>query len=299
MKALCIGDLALDVVALLRTEITYGSDTQAHISTHGGGTGGNVATWLGSKKVPVFLVTRVGKDTAGDALIRELDAFGVEHNAEAIEGIHTGVVISLVDSNGERTMFPDSGANAGLSLKDLPPLTGISVAYISGYSFLNPTSRPGVIEMAKEINRHSIPIIFDPASIGSMNFRGKEGLDEILKLTDVMILNRSEAEFLSGTTGAESALTALLNKVPCVVIKTGADGAIAQTRITHTEGGDVVSIPAHPADVKDTTGAGDAFAAGFIASWMKSRDLSTALTNATQYAAECVAIIGARPHVAP
>ena len=165
-----------------------------------------------------------------DALIRELDSFGVEHNAETIEGIHTGVVISLVDSKGERTMFPDSGANAGLSLKDLPSLTGISVAYISGYSFLNPTSRPGVIEMAKEISKHSIPIIFDPASIGSMNFRGKEGLDEILKLTDVMILNRSEAEFLSGATSAESALTALLNKVPCVVIKTGADGAIAQTR---------------------------------------------------------------------
>ena len=205
MKALCIGDLALDVVALLRTEITYGSDTQAHISTHGGGTGGNVATWLGSKKVPVFLVTRVGKDTAGDALIRELDSFGVEHNAEAIEGIHTGVVISLVDGNGERTMFPDSGANAGLSLKDLPSLAEISVAYISGYSFLNPTSRPGVIEMAKVINKHAIPIIFDPASIGSMNFRGKEGLDEILQLTDVMILNRSEAEFLSGVTGVDRA----------------------------------------------------------------------------------------------
>ena len=294
MKALCIGDLALDVVALLRTEITYGSDTQAHISTHGGGTGGNVATWLGSKKVPVFLVTRVGKDTAGDALIRELDSFGVEHNAEAIEGIHTGVVISLVDGNGERTMFPDSGANAGLSLKDLPSLAEISVAYISGYSFLNPTSRPGVIEMAKVINKHAIPIIFDPASIGSMNFRGKEGLDEMLQLTDVMILNRSEAEFLSGVTGVDRALTELLKKVPCVVIKTGADGAIAQSR-----DGNVLSIPAHPADVKDTTGAGDAFAAGFIASWMKSRDLSTALTNATQYAAECVAIIGARPHVAP
>ena len=294
MKALCIGDLALDVVALLRTEITYGSDTQAHISTHGGGTGGNVATWLGSKKVPVFLVTRVGKDTAGDALIRELDSFGVEHNAEAIEGIHTGVVISLVDGNGERTMFPDSGANAGLSLKDLPSLAEISVAYISGYSFLNPTSRPGVIEMAKVINKHAIPIIFDPASIGSMNFRGKEGLDEMLQLTDVMILNRSEAEFLSGVTGVDKALTELLKKVPCVVIKTGADGAIAQSR-----DGNVLSMPAHPADVKDTTGAGDAFAAGFIASWMKSRDLSTALTNATQYAAECVAIIGARPHVAP
>ena len=294
MKALCIGDLALDVVALLRTEITYGSDTQAHISTHGGGTGGNVATWLGSKKVPVFLVTRVGKDTAGDALIRELDSFGVEHNAEAIEGIHTGVVISLVDGNGERTMFPDSGANAGLSLKDLPSLAEISVAYISGYSFLNPTSRPGVIEMAKVINKHAIPIIFDPASIGSMNFRGKEGLDEMLQLTDVMILNRSEAEFLSGVTGVDRALTELLKKVPCVVIKTGADGAIAQSR-----DGNVLSMPAHPVDVKDTTGAGDAFAAGFIASWMKSRDLSTALTNATQYAAECVAIIGARPHVAP
>ena len=294
MKALCIGDLALDVVALLRTEITYGSDTQAHISTHGGGTGGNVATWLGSKKVPVFLVTRVGKDTAGDALIRELDSFGVEHNAEAIEGIHTGVVISLVDGNGERTMFPDSGANAGLSLKDLPSLAEISVAYISGYSFLNPTSRPGVIEMAKVINKHAIPIIFDPASIGSMNFRGKEGLDEMLQLTDVMILNRSEAEFLSGVTGVDRALTELLKKVPCVVIKTGADGAIAQSR-----DGNVLSMPAHPVDVKDTTGAGDAFAAGFIASWMKSHDLSTALTNATQYAAECVAIIGARPQVAP
>lgn len=294
MKALCIGDLALDVVALLRTEITFGSDTQAHISTHGGGTGGNVATWLGAKKVPVFLVTRVGKDTAGDALLRELDSFGVEHNTQAIEGVHTGVVISLVDSNGERTMFPDSGANAGLSLTDLPSLAEITIAYISGYSFLNPTSRPGVIAMARALHERKIPIIFDPASVGSMNFRGHDGLDEILNVTSVLILNESEARFLSQRNEISDILIQLLTKVPCVVIKTGAEGAIAQQRENAA-----VSIPAQPTSVKDTTGAGDAFAAGFIASWMKSEDLLRALNSATSFAAECVANIGARPQVAP
>ena len=294
MKALCIGDLALDVVALLRTEITFGSDTQAHISTHGGGTGGNVATWLGAKKVPVFLVTRVGKDSAGETLLHELDTYGVEHTSETVEGVHTGVVISLVDSHGERTMFPDSGANAGLSLKDLPSLVDISIAYISGYSFLNPSSRPGVIDMAREIASKNIPIVFDPASVGSMNFRGVTGFDEILRYTQVMILNESEAHFLSKKNSSHEALTVLLEQVPCVVIKAGADGALAQYR-----GSTPVKVPALPTTVKDTTGAGDAFAAGFIAAWMKNHDLSEALMNATSFAAECVAIIGARPQVAP
>ncbi len=294
MKALCIGDLALDVVALLRTEITFGSDTQAHISTHGGGTGGNVATWLGAKKVPVFLVTRVGKDSAGETLLHELDTYGVEHTSETVEGVHTGVVISLVDSHGERTMFPDSGANAGLSLKDLPSLVDISIAYISGYSFLNPSSRPGVIDMAREIASKNIPIVFDPASVGSMNFRGVTGFDEILRYTQVMILNESEAHFLSKKNSSHEALTVLLEQVPCVVIKTGADGALAQYR-----GSTPVKVPALPTTVKDTTGAGDAFAAGFIAAWMKNHDLSEALMKATSFAAECVAIIGARPQVAP
>ena len=80
----------------------------------------------------------------------------------------SGVVVVLVDPTGERTMFPDNGANSGLHIGDLPDLTGFSAVYLSGYSPLDPLSRPGVLEMVEKIKSTGIPLYFDPASVGAM-----------------------------------------------------------------------------------------------------------------------------------
>ncbi|MSW89928.1 MAG: ribokinase, partial [Actinobacteria bacterium] len=76
-KVLCIGDLALDVIAQLKEPINYGNDTASRISTHPGGQAANVSTWITRTNTKAQLVARVGNDPVGFALISDLDKYGV------------------------------------------------------------------------------------------------------------------------------------------------------------------------------------------------------------------------------
>ena len=230
LKILCIGDIMLDVTVLLNRPIVEGLETRAKISTQGGGAAANVASWLSHNKTPAYLVTRVGADSAGQTLLAELDAYGVEHSNTVIPNMNTGVVIVIVGADGERTMFPESGANSGLNLSDLPALENVSAVYLSGYSLLNPASTTGVVAMVNAITSAKIPIIFDPASVGTMNHVGLASVKNILPRMDIVILNEEEAFYLTGRSDIQLALKELNELVPIVVIKRGSQGAIAIKR---------------------------------------------------------------------
>ena len=294
-KVLCIGDVMLDVVTKIQvmpSQINYGSDTPANISTHGGGAAGNVASWLTRTDAEATIVGHVGDDAAGSALVTEFDQLGVRHHNLVVDEGHSGVVVVLVDPTGERTMFPDNGANSGLHIGDLPDLAGYNAVYISGYSPLDPLSLPGIKEMITKIREAAIPIYFDPASVGGMKEVAISEVQSWLPLMNVLLLNEEEAIYLSGQSDIEKALDHLLRDCQTVIIKRGSHGAIGKTR-----GGESISVPAIPTTVADTTGAGDAFAAGFIAHFTNHRDLLRALMAGTEVAARCVAIVGARPRV--
>lgn len=293
-RVLCIGDVMLDVIAVIQTDINYGSDTPSKISTHGGGAAGNVASWSQVCGAPTKIVARVGNDPAGMAIISEFDALGVDHGDCIIPGTQTGVVVVLVDLAGERSMFPETGANSGLSLRDLPPLDGIEVVYLSGYSLLDELSRPGVLEIIATIRAAKIPIFFDPATVGGMKQVHTREITSWLPLMSALFMNEEEATFLTGHRKLEDALNALLETAPTVIIKCGAEGAIGKTR-----GGDFVKVSALPTHVIDTTGAGDSFAGGFIAKWLTNPDLAMCMEAGASAAAQCVSIVGARPHVTP
>lgn len=293
-KVLCIGDVMLDVIAVIKTKINYGSDTPSKISTHGGGAAGNVASWASSSGASTRIVARVGNDSAGIAVLSEFDALGIVYSNAVVIGAQTGVVVVLVDTSGERTMFPETGANSGLSLADLPSLEGIAVVYLSGYALLDPLSRPGVLEMIAEIQDAGVPIFFDPATVGGMSEVDISEVRSWLPLMSALFMNEEEATFLTGETKLEPALDLLLQDAPLVVIKRGSHGAIGKVR-----GGESIAVPAVPTQVLDTTGAGDSFAGGYIASWIKNPDLLNCLESGAEAAGHCVAIIGARPHVTP
>ena len=153
IQILCIGDVMLDVIARIEVapeKINYGSDTASRISTGSGGAAGNVAAWLTRTDARSTIVCHVGDDPAGATIVADFDALGVEHGELVIPGQASGVVIILVDSSGERTMFPEKGANSSLTLSDLPELSKFQAVYISGYSLLNPLARPGVLAMIEK-----------------------------------------------------------------------------------------------------------------------------------------------------
>lgn len=291
-KILCIGDIMLDITAVVGVPIKQGVETRAKISTQGGGAAANVASWLADSGTPAHLIARVGSDVAGTTVLAELDRYGVEHSHTIVAGANTGVVVVLVDALGERTMFPDSGANSGLSVADLPALDGFTAVYLSGYPLVNPMSRQGVLEILERIKQLGLPVIFDPSTVGVLLDVGLSQVRHWLSLVDVVILNEEEAHFLSGKINPVDAAAALLELTPLVVIKRGAIGALAQGR-DHA----LVQVPAVPAVVLDTTGAGDAFAAGFIKSWLHNSDLESALHSGASFAARAVSQIGSRPRL--
>jgi sugar/nucleoside kinase (ribokinase family) len=294
-RVLCIGDVMLDVItkiSVMPAQIHYGSDTPSKISTHGGGAAGNVASWLTRTSAQSTIVGHVGDDAAGAALMSEFDTLGVRHNNLMLDQGSSGVVVVLVDPTGERTMFPDNGANSGLHIGDLPPLEDFDVVYLSGYSPLDPLSRPGVLEMIEEIKSAGLPLYFDPASVGAMMEVPLTLVKSWIAMMDVILLNEEEAIYLTGETNAEKALEILLEECETVVIKRGSLGAIGKSR-----GSILVTTQALPTEVIDTTGAGDSFAAGFIAEFAQSKNMQLSLEAGAAVAARCVAIVGARPRV--
>ena len=288
-KILCIGDVALDVIAQLKEQINYGNDTASRISTHPGGQAANVACWITRTNNASQLVARVGNDPVGFALVSDLDKYGVQHKGLMRSGRPSGVVVILVDSNGERTMFPDNGANADLESSDLPPLEGIDGVFVSGYSLLDFRSRDAVIKMIYKIREAKIPVFLDPTTTGAMKVVPKSQILEWVGMVDGVLLNNEEARYLGESDDLDEAEANLQKRTPLVVIKLGSRGAMAVNR------NEFAKVPAVTTNVVDTTGAGDSFAAGFIPKWLETLDLEAALNAGTALAAKCVATVGARP----
>lgn len=280
----------LDVSVVIDSEIYVEGDTQAIISTQGGGAAANVATWLASLGSEVFLCSRVGDDPNGQFLHSDLDHYGVRHSGQRFKGEKSGVVVILVNERGERTMFPDSGANSGLCITDLPPLDNFNAVYLSGYALINPKSRTNVLEMIGRLKEQRIPIVLDPGTVGALRNVSANLLGEWLALADLLILNEEEALYLGNDKNLERALVNLSTSTPLVVVKRGEKGVVAIF-----EAAGIVEIPAEVVNVIDTTGAGDSFTAGFIFSWFGASDLKMALKQGISLASICISNIGARP----
>jgi sugar/nucleoside kinase (ribokinase family) len=289
-KVLCIGDVMLDVVVVLQAPINYGEDTPSKITTHGGGAAGNVASWIAHAGTAASIVACIGSDSAGAAITSEFEDLGVDYSSLRKTSDATGVVVVVVDKKGERTMFPETGANSGLVVTDMPDLAGFDAAYVSGYALLNPLSRPGVLAMIDAIKSAGLPIFYDTVTVGAMKEVDRALIQSWLPLMDYVLPNEEEALYVANAPDIDSALTKLLELCPAVIIKRGAGGAVAQER-----GGNRIDVDAMKTEVADTTGAGDSFAGGFIAAKISGSDLTASLKAGVTLAAKCVANIGARP----
>jgi ribokinase len=291
MKLVCIGDAMIDVMVRYQGPINFNSDTPSVISIQNGGAAANTAVWAARSGIDTTFVGRVGDDLAGQTFLEDLKKNQVLHGDISTLGERTGTVVVLVDENGERTMFPSPGANARLSNGDFPN-SRFDALYLSGYAYFNPNLTSTIAAFLTSAIANKTPIFFDPASTGIMKNLGRPQVLKLLTNLDFLLLNEEESQYLSEKNSHQSALDFLLDFAKGVVIKLGGAGAIAKLR-----GGENYSVDAQPVSVVDTTGAGDAFAAGFIADWLLTRKLESSLVAASKLAGECVSNIGARPSV--
>jgi len=279
------GDVMCDVVAALPGALAHGSDTPAPIRLYGGGSAANVAAWAARAGAEVTLVARVGDDALGCAAVEELEAAGVRLRVAVDPRRPTGTCIVLVHPGGERTMVPDAGAGDALEIAELPPGRHL---HLPAYALLRPGSRAAARHALALALERGMTVSVDPSSAAPLAAAGARAFMEWVKGAGLLLPNAAEARVLTGLEDPEAAARALAGPRE-VVVKLGAAGAL------WTDGRDVVRAAAEPATVVDTTGAGDAFAAGLLAARLEGADPAAALAAGCRLGALAVARVGARP----
>ncbi len=289
-RILVVGDVVDDIVVRPLGSVNPASDTDAEIRRTAGGSAANVAAWLGHLGADVRFVGRAGRE--GAARHREaLAAYGVDARVSGDPEAETATIVLNLDPAGERTMFVDRGANALLCADDLPSsvLEGVGWLHLTGYSFFDDGVRSVVLDLLQRARAAGCGISVDPSSAGFLAGCGAETFLTWVAGSDLLFPNLLEGRFLTGLSEPDQVVAALAEQFPAVVLKLGGDGAILAWRGEHTR------VVAEPADVVDTTGAGDAFAAGFLSLWTSVPDPTPALTAGARAAAQAISVLGARP----
>ena len=286
-----VGEVMIDTVAYTTGPLAHGSDTPAVIAEHSGGSAANVAAWLAHVGVPVELIASVGTDEAGSRAILELEAAGVSARIVRHPELPTGRCVVIVGPDGERTMMPDPGANANLDAGGVlaSAWSAVDHLHVSGYSLLRPGSRQAAVTAIARAEAMGLGISVDASSAAPLAAVGPQALLDCCPAETIVFANADEAEALTDEPDPASAAAALASRGLIAVVKAGARGAFA-ARATQRWAVDALRVP-----VIDTTGAGDAFAAGFLFEWRTSRDVSLSLDAATRLAAHAVGVRGARP----
>ena len=287
-KVLVIGDVMIDLIVRPEGPVAIGSDRRSTIVAKPGGSAANQAVWLGHFGVAATLIGRVA---AGDhaAQTAMFQAAGVEPRLVADAQNETGRLIALIDPSGERSFLTDRGANDSLSEADIPDelIAEADHIHLSGYSFVSASPRSAVRRAMERAG--GIPVSVDPASAEFLREMGPENFLAWTRGAQICFPNTDEAAALTGSADRKAQIAMLAQHYPLVVVKRGAEGCEAAA------GSDRWCAPAPTAKAIDTTGAGDAFVAGFLAAKLGGAGIEECLARAAVAGAAATEFIGGHP----
>jgi len=290
-RIVCLGDVMVDVLAILPGPLRHASDTPAPVTLGHGGSAANTAAWLAACGAPGYFVGRVGDDAFGREAVRVLVDQGVSPLVSIDPAAPTGVCIVLVSPDGERTMIPSSGANLTIRPADLGAdlLGAQDHLHLSGYALLNEGSRETALFALGTAASVGASVSVDAASAGPIRAVGGAVFLDWLPDGALLLANADEVRALSPEPDDAAALDHLVERGLTVVLKRGGEGALVAS------GADRLPVPATPVPAVDTTGAGDAFAAGVLAALHHGSDLVEAVRQGNALGARAVSQVGARP----
>jgi sugar/nucleoside kinase (ribokinase family) len=267
-----LGDLMLDLIVRIERPFARGDDTFATTRAGAGGQAANVAAWAAALGAQSRLIAKWGGDTAGRLVAAEVGARRVEVLGPMAPG-RNGVVVSIVEPNGDRSMLSDRGVAPELSSEDLQPewLADCDALYISGYALLRRPIDDAALAAARAVHEQNGLVAVDLSAWSEIRTFGRDRFVGRVAELEPEVVFATEPE-LAEIGDARIA--------PTVVLKRGPAGAVVRRDDGETE------YEAPTAAVVDSTGAGDALAAGFLVGGIEL---------GLEAAARCVAKLGSMP----
>jgi sugar/nucleoside kinase (ribokinase family) len=313
LDVLCIGNAIVDVITdaddafLAQQSLDKGSmrliDEGEAVRLYGvmgpgrevsGGSAGNTAAGLAALGIRTGFIGQVAADELGDIYKHDIQAQGVDFLVPARDDVGaTARCLILVTPDAQRTMNTFLGAAQMLEAKDvdLAAVAGAGITYLEGYLW-DPAAPRAAMEAAIDAARNSGRKV---AFTLSDSFCISRHRDSFLKLIedrriDILFANEAEITELAGESDFDAAVAAIAPQVATLVVTRSEKGAIA------VAGDERASVPAEPIErLVDTTGAGDLFAAGFLAGQARGLSLEVSLKLGAIAAAEVIQHYGARP----
>ena len=264
-----IGDLVEDVVVWLTTELNIGSDTESVIRRTRGGSAANVSMFAALTGTPSRFIGQVGHDRLGSHLCEVLRDSGVD--VQVISDGRTGSIVVLVQPNGQRSFLTDRGVASHLAHFDATLMNGVSILHVPTYSLTDEPLASTCVQYIASARATGALISIDASSSSVLNQYGTDryrALIESIK-PEVFMCNEDEAAVLG--LGANQPMTGAV----LTVIKQGPLPVIAVQHNGTTN--EVAVTPV--ANIVDTTGAGDAFAAGFLPHYTQTKNATDAVAH--------------------
>ena len=258
-----------------------------------GGSAGNTVAGVASLGGSAAYIGKVAEDELGEVFAHDMRAGGVHYaTPPLVGGAATARSLINVTPDGERTMSTFLGASIALTAKDVDPalIRAAKLVYLEGYLF-DPDGGRAAFAKAAEIARDvgvrvsmtlSDAFVVDRHRAGLLAFMGEA--------VDVVFANEVEVKSLFETDDFDAAAAALASRVKIGAVTRGAAGSVVLS------GGEVLTVPAEPAaEVIDTTGAGDQYAAGFLFGLARGRPLADCARLGHLAAGEVIGHYGPRP----
>ena len=285
-----LGDVNVDIIAHFASYPGKGQDALAFSTEfHCGGSAANTAMALARMGLDVVLVSRVGPDSLALKALNSLSEAGViSTGLQRDPAAMTGLMYVVVTPDGERTILGHRGANVLTDPNQLreEDIRDARLFHLSGYALLADPQRSAALLALEMACRHGLTVTLDPGM--SVPHAALDEMRALLPVIDIFLPNLPEAQTLTGADSPQDCFQALMAAgVRVVALKLGKYGCL----IGGEEG--FVYVPGFTIEARDTTGAGDFFAAGIIAGWLGGLDMRGAAVLGNAMGAMAAARVGA------
>jgi sugar/nucleoside kinase (ribokinase family) len=276
---------SMSLVDKKKSEMVKSGTVQFKRTMTSGGSAANTVHGIAMMGTKAGFIGSIGKDEVGDFFEKDMQNAGIS-TMLIRRSTETGTAVALISADTERTFATHLGAAVELSATDLAPefFEGYDILYMEGYLIINKPLVETACRMAKERN---MKIALDLASYNVVSAFLNDFREIIEKYVDIVFANEEEAKSFTGKE-PEEALNEISDICEVAVVKAGKDGSWIK------RGEEIIRVGTGKVKVRDTTGAGDLYASGFLFGYANNMDLGTCGAIGSLLAGRVIGKIGAR-----